>query len=198
MRKQVAHFLFGLAWFFLFHKLNPLNLWASLRNSQPEDSLRGSICYNKGVKMIEKIKNYILYIVRNITDLRVLGQVIFGILILLVSWSCVKAIGTNADLQKQIAKLQQENEVFELETQNLKLKNQYLETNQFLEIAARRQFGKGAPGEKALTVPKSVAIAHSIDVPAEKTKERTKTEVQQPKYEENLEAWRNFFFHSNN
>ncbi len=148
--------------------------------------------------MIEKIKNYSNYIVRNITDIRVLGQVVFGILVLLVSWSCVKAIGTNADLQKQISKLDQENAVRKLENDNQELKNQYLNTDQFLELAARRQFGKAAPGEKVAIVPKSVALAHTIESAKKDAKKKTTTTAKQPFYEENLTAWRDFFFHRNN
>lgn len=146
--------------------------------------------------MIEKIKTQTSYILHNITDIRVLGQVIFGILILLVSWSCVKAIQTNADLQKQISKIDQQNQVYKLENENQKLKNQYLDTNEFLELAARRQFGKAASGEKVLNVPKAVALAHSIEI-KEETKKQTDTQSHQPFYEQNLQAWRDFFFHRN-
>ncbi len=148
--------------------------------------------------MFEKIKNQTNYIIHNITDVRVIGQVAFGILVLLVSWSCVKAIQTNADLQNQISKLQQENEVSKLQNENQKLKNTYLQTDQFLEIEARRQLGKAAPGEKALIVPTSVALAHSIDWQPASAKTKPKTETQQPGYEQNLEAWRNFFFRTDN
>lgn len=148
--------------------------------------------------MLEKIKSYLSYVAHNITDVRVLGQVVFAVLILLVSWSCVDAIQTNAGLQKDIAKLQQQNEVFKLENENQKLKNQYLDTNQFLELAARRQFGKAAPGEKVLSVPKSVALAHTTDIADAAKKQIAKNQAHQPFYEQNLEAWRNFFFHSDN
>jgi cell division protein FtsB len=148
--------------------------------------------------MFEKIKSYLSYVVHNITDVRVLGQVVFAVLIILVSWSCVDAIQTNAGLQKEIAKLQQQNEVFKLQNENQKLKNQYLDTNQFLELAARRQFGKAAPGEKVLTVPRAVALAHSTDIASTAVKQVAKNQKQQPFYEANLEAWRNFFFHSDN
>ena len=147
--------------------------------------------------MYEKIKSQINFIVHNITDIRVLGQVVFGLLILLVSWSCVKAIQTNADLQKQIAILEQQNDVKELEKQNLELKNQYFTTDQYLELAARRQFGKAAPGEKVLIVPKSVALSSTVELPKTAAKTKVEGEVRQPFYEENLEAWRNFFFRRN-
>lgn len=148
--------------------------------------------------MIEKIKSSVLYIAQNITDVRVLGQVVFGFLVLLVSWSCVKAIQTNANLQKQIATMEQKVQVQKLETQNLELKNKYLETDQFLEISARRQFGKARPGETVWIVPKTVAQAHSVELAAQTKNNELTIETEQPFYEKNLTAWRNFFFHRNN
>jgi cell division protein FtsB len=148
--------------------------------------------------MIEKIKSKVNYVAQNITDIRVLGQVIFGILVLLVSWSCVKTIQTNANLQKHIARMEQEVEVQKLQNENLKLKNKFLETDEFLELAARRQFGKAVPGEKLITVPKNVALARTVDLTKDKKKKTAKAEASQPTYERNLEAWRNFFFHTNN
>lgn len=154
--------------------------------------------YNSIRKMLEKIKNQISYIIHNITDVRVISQVVFGILVLLVSWSCVKAIQTNAELQNKIAKMTQENEVYKLKNENQKLKNTYLETDQFLELAARRQLGKAAPGEKSLIVPANVAMAHTIEFKPTDKKTAKKGDIQQPFYEQNLKAWRNFFFRSNN
>src|SRR5690242_16883915 len=112
--------------------------------------------------MFEKIKNYPLRpLVRQLKDVRVVGFLVFGVLVLLVSWSGVKVIETNYELQKQVSRVQQENQVAELENNNLKLQNQYYNTDEYLELTARRQFGKGAPGEKLLIVPQEVALAHT-------------------------------------
>src|SRR3990167_6272975 len=104
--------------------------------------------------MLGKIKNpKIKQNIKLFSDPRALGLVAFGIITLLVTWSGIKAVQTNYDLQKKIAKLGQENQVRRLENDNLKLKNQYLNTDEFLDLAARRQFGLAAPGEKVLLVP---------------------------------------------
>lgn len=141
--------------------------------------------------MYEIIKIKILEFIKSLSDLRTLGQVFFVIIVLLISWSGVKAIQTNYDLQKKIARLQQEVEIQKLENDNLKLSNQYLETGQFLELAARRQFGKGAPGEKLLVVPKATAMKFVTKTVPSKTKDK---KISQPAYQQNLEAWINFFF----
>jgi len=143
--------------------------------------------------MLEDIKIKTLEFIKSLSDLRTLGQFFFVILILLISWSGVKAIQTNYDLQKQIAQLEQEVSIKKLENENLKLNNQYLETSQFLDLAARRQFGKAAPGEKLIIVPNNVAKSFA-DVPKLQKNEQHNTEVKKPFYQENLEAWISFFF----
>lgn len=141
--------------------------------------------------MYEIVKTKILDFIKSLSDLRTLGQVFFVIIVLLISWSGVKAIQTNYELQKKIVRLQQEVEIQKLENENLKLSNQYLETDQFLELAARRQFGKGAAGEKLLVVPKATAM--KFVTKANSTKQKNKR-ITQPAYQRNLEAWINFFF----
>ncbi len=127
-------------------------------------------------------------------DVRVAGLLVFCALLLLVSWSSVNVIQTNYDLQKQISKLEQQNEVQELENNNLKLKNQYYNTGQYLELAARRQFGKAIPGERLILVPNKVALAHTVDLPDTTKKSTDQPEPQKPAYQRNFEAWTNFLF----
>lgn len=128
-----------------------------------------------------------------LNDTRVLGLLVFGVIALLVSWSGVKSIQTNYELQKQISGLTQENDVRKLANSNLKLRNEYYKTDQFLELAARRQFGKAAPGEKVYIVPKTVALANTIDIPEDNAKPVTSVD-NRPTYQKNLESWFNFYF----
>jgi cell division protein FtsB len=144
------------------------------------------------ILMLEKLK--VVERFKSLSDMRVAGLVLVGILTLLVSWSAIGVIETNYDLQKEISKLQQENAVEGLRNENLKLENKYLETDTFLELAARRQFGKAAPGEKVLIVPKQVALANTIDVPEEK-KPEPQVEKEKPWYQRNLDAWFDFLLH---
>ncbi len=144
--------------------------------------------------MLEKIKTYLGHpSMHTLSDTRVLGLLAFGVIALLVTWSGVKSIQTNYDLQKQISQLTQETGVQKLENSNLKLRNEYYKTDTFLELAARRQFGKAAPGETVYIVPKKVALANSVAVPAPKDV-KAQQEADKPTYQKNLEAWRDFFF----
>jgi cell division protein FtsB len=146
--------------------------------------------------MLDKIKNspYVQY-AKELRDVRVLGLLAFVVIILLVSWSGIKSIQTNYELQQKIARLEQEVEVKELENANAELRNQYLETDQFLELAARRQFGKAAPGEKLVLVPEAVALANSIPT-EESEKPKPQPQAKKSEYQRNFEAWMQFFFNS--
>ena len=129
-----------------------------------------------------------------LNDTKNLGLIAFGVIALLLSWSGVNSIQANYGLQKQISELSQQNTVAELENTNLKLRNEYLKTDQYLELAARRQFGKAAPGETVVNVPKKVALANTVEPKNVAVKVET-TEESKPFYLKNLQAWVDFFLH---
>jgi cell division protein FtsB len=145
--------------------------------------------------MFQKIKNaYMNPYVQSLRDTRVIGLLAFGVIVLLVSWSMIQIIETNYELQQQIARLDQQNKVLELENNNQKLRNQYYDTDEYLELQARRQFGKAAPGEKLIMVSKNVALANTTDLPSDEEAHKATT-PHKPAYQENFEAWMDFFFH---
>lgn len=145
--------------------------------------------------MIDKLKKYQNHPwVKQIQDTRSAGLVVLGIVALMVSWSSINAIQSNYELQKKIARLEQQNEVQELVNSNLRLRNEYLNTEQFLELAARRQFGKALPGETLLLVPKEVALKHTVEPPENESEDETPVaNPHKPTYQKNFEAWINFF-----
>lgn len=144
--------------------------------------------------MIEKIKNQPWkYYAKQLKDVRVLGLLVFVVIALLVAWSSLSAIETNYDLQKQISQLEQENNIQKLANNNQNLRNAYYNSNEFLELAARRQFGKAAPGETLVIIPKNVALAHTVKLAAT-TSDKTNT-VNSSRYQRNFEAWMDFFAH---
>jgi len=127
--------------------------------------------------------------------MRALGLVGFGVIAIMVTWSGIKTVQTNYVLQKKISTLEQQNQVHKLQNDNLALQNDYLKTNQFLELAARQDFGLGAPGEKVLLVPKSVALAHTVQLEQTKTKSAKTITDNRSTYQRNWQAWINFFLH---
>jgi cell division protein FtsB len=143
--------------------------------------------------MFDQITKYQHHL-RRLQDMRVLGQVVFVVVVLMVSYSGVKVIHTNYKLQQHIAQLQQENEVQKLKNANQKLKNEYYNTPQYLELAARQNFGLAAPGEKELLVPKAVALAHAPEQAGATESDETGG-VKKPFYQRNMQAWLDFFLH---
>jgi hypothetical protein len=72
------------------------------------------------------------------------------------------------------------------------LQNEYLATDEFAELTARRVFGKASPGEKVYIVPKDVALASLSEQP--KPTEEQVQESDKPQYQQNLDAWLNIYF----
>ena len=126
-------------------------------------------------------------------DTRFVGQVIFVIIVLLISWSGVKTIQTNYNLQKQISAIKQQNSLQQLQNDNLGLQNQYYNSNQYLELSARQNFGLAAAGEQELIVPDQVAMAYTVNLPGPAKPDAVK--AAQPAYQRNFESWVDFFLH---
>jgi cell division protein FtsB len=146
--------------------------------------------------MFEKIQKLVKHpYAQQLKDVRVLGLLVFCVIALLVSWNGLAAIQTNFVLQKQIARLEEENKVKELENTNLRLKNAYFNTDQYLELQARKQFGKAAPGETLVLVPKHVALAKTVDIKKDTPPEQPVPRPEKPAYQDNFEDWMDFFFH---
>jgi len=147
--------------------------------------------------MNEKLQQYQRWLKAYITslrDVRNLGLFVFTVIVLLISWSGIKAIQTNYGLQKQITELSQENQLATLENTNVALQNQYFTTDQYLEVTARQNFGLAAPGETEILVPRKVALAHTVKQSGD-TAKSDQTPTKQPRWQRNFQSWMNFFLH---
>jgi cell division protein FtsB len=148
--------------------------------------------------METKIKDYqtkLFNLAQQLRDVRVIGLLLFLIVLLMMSWSGVKVIETNYSLQKQISQLEQQRQLQDLSNTNLKLTNEYYKSNQYLELMARQNFGLAASGETVLVVPQHVALANTVDMPNTEQAQKQKTASKQPFYQRNFQAWMNFFLH---
>jgi|SRR5581483_11136230 len=141
-----------------------------------------------------KIKSLIDANINRASDIKFIGQICFVVIVLLISWSGVKSIQTNYNLQKQISILKQQNELQQLQNENLKLQNNYYNSNQYLELSARQNFGLASPGEKEIIVPQQVALAHTVPI----TDISTSTVSNTNKPQSNLNSWINFFLNRPN
>lgn len=146
---------------------------------------------------IKQLSNKSVPVIKQMRDVRMVGLMIFVAVALLVTWSGVSVIQTNYELQQRISRLEQENDLQQLENENLRLRNQYFETDQYLELQARRQFGKAAPGETLLLVPEEVALANSVEIKRESPDEIARPKPDKPGYQKNFEAWMEFLFRRN-
>ena len=143
-----------------------------------------------------KTKDYFdkaVYYAQKLGDIRFMGQIVFAIIVLLITWSGIKSIQTNYGLQKQISALKQQNTLQQLQNDNLALQNQYFNSNQYLELAARQDFALAAAGEKEIIVPESIALAYTTNLPTMTKLVTTVPKI--PSYQKNIQAWVNFFLH---
>lgn len=128
-------------------------------------------------------------------DVQVLALLTFTFILLATAWSGVSIIETNYVLQQQIAELDQRNRIRQLENENMKLANQYYETDTYLELAARRQYNKGQPGEKLILIPRAVAEQNAPKLP-DPAKE-AEVERNLPAYRQNFQDWMDFLLGRN-
>lgn len=129
---------------------------------------------------------------RQFTDSRNIGLYIFTVFVLAITWSGIKTVQSNYELQKKISVLKQQNEVTRLANGNAYLQNQYLQTDEYLELSARQNFGLAAPGEKVLLIPKDVAMKYVDPNLATSSSSGSKVTDNRPQYLKNLEDWRDF------
>ena len=132
----------------------------------------------------DKIKN-------NLRDIKFVGLMVFLVIMLLVTWSGIKSVQTNYGLQKQIANLSQQNQLQKLKNDNLALQNKYYDTNQYIVLSARQNFGLAASGETEVIIPHNVAMNQLVSVPEDQS---VKISVgTQSFWQRNFEMWVNFF-----
>jgi cell division protein FtsB len=143
--------------------------------------------------VLEDIKSIGKNQLTKLSDIRNVAMYLFVLIVLAIAWSSTKTIQNNYDLQKQISTLKEENEVLKLTNQNIELETSYLNTDQYLELAARQNLGLSASGEKVLTVPKKVALSYVDPTLSTQIKDGPNSSIDnRSKYVKNLETWRDF------
>jgi cell division protein FtsL len=147
------------------------------------------------MKKEKELKKYTEEFINRLNDVKFIGQLLFVVIVLLISWSGVKAIESNYNLQKQITSLKQQNEIQKLQNSNLQLENQYYNSNQYIELSARQNFGLADPNEKEVIIPTQVALANTINLPT--TNYQSLTESKKSKLQNNFESWVNFLLDRN-
>lgn len=115
--------------------------------------------------MLNKINNRIRNnkLLSGLRDVRTIGLIAFAVIVVLVTMSGAKVIRANKDLENQVEVMRAQTEIQQLQNDNLALKNKYLQTDDYLELSARKHFNKAAPGEKLVIVPSKVIDARTAN-----------------------------------
>lgn len=130
---------------------------------------------------------------KQLTDIRNIGLYVFAVIVLAITWSGVRTVQNNYELQKKIAELKQQNGVLKLQNDNIDLQNKYLQTDEYLDLAARQNLGLAAPGEKVLVVPKNTAMKYvESSANSSEGSNAESSSDHRSRYIKNLEAWRDF------
>lgn len=133
---------------------------------------------------------------KGLDDPRLLGLVLLAIIGLSVVWNGARVVQQNYGLLKKIAVLEEENRILELENSNKRIQIEYFKTPEFAELKARRVNGKASPGERVYIISNETALG-SLNTP-EAVAESTDSEIEKPTYQQNFEAWMDFFFGDKN
>jgi cell division protein FtsB len=129
---------------------------------------------------------------KQLTDVRNIVLYLFAVIVLAITWSTIKAIQTNYQLEKQVSLIKQQNTVLDLQNQTVSLHNQYLQTDTAQELSARQNLGLAGPGEQVFLVPKAVALKY-VNPKFSQQKVATKSTADtRSKYIKNVESWRDF------
>ena len=83
---------------------------------------------------------------KGLYDRRLLALVVVGFVSVSVFWNGAQIVQQNFELAQKAAEIQEQNEILELENRNKELQNEFLRTDEFAELTARRVFGRAAPG----------------------------------------------------
>lgn len=129
---------------------------------------------------------------KGLDDPRLLGIVLLAVIGLSVLWNGAHVVQQNYSLLQKIAVLEDQNRVLELQNSNREIQIEYFKTPEFAELKARRVNGKAAEGEKVYIVTEETAF-DSLKT-TEIVSETQGSVSEKPKYQQNFEAWMDFFF----
>lgn len=142
--------------------------------------------------MLEEVTDHLKNFINSFKDIRNVVLYIFALIVLAITWSGVKTVQVNYELQKKISLIKQQNDVLQLENQNAQLQNQYYQTNQYLDLAARQNLGLAGQDEKVMLVPKKVALKYVDMSLIVKAPSQVAAVDNRSKYVKNIETWRDF------
>lgn len=124
---------------------------------------------------------------KNLFEVNQIVRIVGIVIAISLIWQTVKVVQRNYTLQAQVDRLEDEVAVLELQNQRLKYDIEYFKTDEYLELAARKEFNKRASGESVVALSKDDAT----DPPLPEDRVDTLPKSQ---YQENFEQWLYFLF----
>lgn len=115
--------------------------------------------------------------------------VVAAVFCLAWTWGSIDAMSRNWTLAQELMSRQREKALLELEVETLELENEYYQSYEYQELAARKYQGKMLPGETMIYLPnnsESAISKHKNDPSNESTVATTAMN--------NLEQWLAFLF----
>ena len=98
------------------------------------------------------------------------------------AWSTINVLAKNYDLERQVEQARLDTEIMKLQNENLRLEQAYYQTNEYLELSARKLLNKAQPGE------------HLVILPRVEDKTPTTNTAVTVVEKSNLEQWVDFLF----
>ena len=116
-----------------------------------------------------------------------MNNIVIGLALIIAAswaWGSISMMQRNFGLQKEVDARQRELELTELEVATLEYQQNYYQSDEYKDLAAREKLGLAGPGEKVLMLPPNTESAKKDnDTPA----------LTQPKrVPSNFEQWMNF------
>ena len=116
-------------------------------------------------------------------------NVIFAVAIILCiswTWRAISSMSRNWELEQRVNSRSKERTLLQLEVENLELENQYLKSEEYQELAARRLQNKKRSGETMVYLPPNSEEAIN--------KYPEEVEKPEPTTPNNFEQWMSFLF----
>ncbi len=73
------------------------------------------------------------------------------------AWSTINVMTKNYNLERQVQEAELDNQIMELQNENFKLEQAYYQTNEYLELQARKLLNKAVVGEHMVILPQATS-----------------------------------------
>ena len=148
------------------------------------------MCYNQYMSELKtRIRKLQYWFTHDFMNLERVIIIIAIFCCLMWTWGSIDSMTRNWSLAQELMNRQREKALLELEVEALELENEYYQSYEYQELAARKYQGKMLPGETMIYLPDNSVAAREKHSAAEDTTETIVTDALS-----NLEQWLIFLF----